>query len=80
MSRGGFIPRPADLEPENGDAERAASDSATIAEDIGIAALGLAKRAHAAGLTSIGYLLETVAIEAGAEAAARQWPADAPSK
>jgi hypothetical protein len=31
-------------------------------------------------LFKFGYLLETVAIEAGAEAAARQWPADAPSK
>jgi len=80
MSRGGSIRLPADLEPANGDAEPAPSDIPKIAEDIGIAVLGLAKRAHAAGLTTIGYLLETVAIEAGAEAAARQWPADAPSK
>jgi hypothetical protein len=28
-------------------------------------------------LTTIGYLLENVALEAGAEAAARQWPTDA---
>ena len=51
-------------------------NSAEIAEDIGIAALGLAKLAHDAGLTTIGYLLESVALEAGAEAATRQWPAD----
>ncbi len=51
-------------------------NSAEIAEDVGIAARGLAKLAHEAGLTTIGYLLESVALEAGAEAAARQWPAD----
>ena len=51
-------------------------NSAEIAEDIGIAALGLAKLAREAGLTTIGYLLESVALEAGAEAATRQWPAD----
>jgi len=51
-------------------------DSAKIAEDIGIAALKLAKRAHAAGLAAIAFLLETVALEAGAEAATRRWPAD----
>ena len=51
-------------------------NSAEIAEDIGIAARGLAKLAREAGLTTIGYLLESVALEAGAEAAARQWPAD----
>jgi hypothetical protein len=50
--------------------------SAQVAEDIGIAALALAKRARDAGLTTVGYLLESVALEAGAEAAARQWPAD----
>lgn len=55
---------------------RRAVDSAQIAEDLGVAALELAKRARAAGLTAIGHLLETVALEAGAEAATRQWPAD----
>jgi hypothetical protein len=80
MIRGGFVRLPAHLEAENGAGEPAPSDSAKVAEDIGIVVLGLAKRAHAASLTSIGYLLETVAIEAGAEAAARQWPADALSK
>jgi hypothetical protein len=51
-------------------------DSSKAAEDIGIAVLELADRARDAGLCSIGYLLEMVALEAGAEAAARQWPAD----
>ena len=67
--------------PGKGRAETSAGkpepvDSAKIAEDIGIAALKLAKRAHAAGLATIAFLLETVALEAGAEAATRQWPAD----
>jgi hypothetical protein len=51
-------------------------NSAEIAEDVGIATRGLAKLAREAGLTTIGYLLESVALEAGAEAAARHWPAD----
>ncbi|MFZ0526960.1 MAG: hypothetical protein WA776_14630 [Xanthobacteraceae bacterium] len=51
-------------------------DSGKVAEDIGIAALGLADRARDAGLSSIGYLLEMVALEAGAQAATRQWPAE----
>ena len=51
-------------------------DSGKVAEHIGIAVLELADRARDAELSSIGYLLEMVALEAGAEAAARQWPAD----
>jgi hypothetical protein len=51
-------------------------DNGKVAEDIGIAVLELADRARNAGLSSIGYLLEMVALEAGAEAAARQWPSD----
>ena len=67
--------------PDEGLADESAGktriyNSAEIAEDIGIAALGLAKLARDAGLTTIGYLLESVALEAGAEAAMRQWPAD----
>ena len=67
--------------PGKGPAESSAGkpvsvNSAKIAEDIGIAALKLATRAHDAGLTTIAYLLQTVALEAGAEAATRQWPAD----
>jgi hypothetical protein len=57
--------------------EATPNDSAKIAEDIGIAVLDLAERARAAGLSNVGYLLELVALEAGAEAAARRWPADA---
>jgi hypothetical protein len=53
-----------------------AIDSGKVAEDIGIAVLELADRARDAGLSSIGYLLEMVALEAGAQAAARQWPAE----
>ncbi|MGH6673040.1 MAG: hypothetical protein ACRECV_13845 [Xanthobacteraceae bacterium] len=48
------------------------------AEDIGFAALALARRAQAAGLNTISYLLECVALEAGAEAAAHGTRADAP--
>jgi len=54
----------------------APADSAKIAEHIGVVALKLAKLARAAGLTTLGHLLECVALEAGAEAVARQWPAD----
>jgi hypothetical protein len=51
-------------------------ENATLAEEIGLAALDLAKRANGAGLTTLGFLLENAALEAGAEAAARKWPAD----
>ena len=51
-------------------------DSGKVAEDIGIAVLELADRARDAGLSSIGYLLEMVALEAGAQAATRQWPVE----
>jgi hypothetical protein len=56
---------------------QAADDSASVAEEIGLAVLELAKRAQGAGLSAVGYLLESVALEAGAEAAARRWPTDA---
>jgi hypothetical protein len=52
-------------------------ENAKLAEEIGLAALDLAKRANSAGLTTLGFLLENAALEAGAEAAARKWPADA---
>ena len=48
-----------------------------IAADIGTAALELAKQANGAGLTTLGYLLESAALEAGAEAASYDCPADA---
>jgi len=67
--------------PGKGPAEASAGkpvsvDSAKIAEDIGIAALKLATRAHDAGLTTIAHLLQSVALEAGAEAATRWWSDD----
>ena len=52
-------------------------DSARIAAGIGVTALDLAQRASAAGLTTLAFLLENAALEAGTEAAARQWPSDA---
>jgi hypothetical protein len=51
-------------------------EAATLAHDIGLAALDLARQARAAGLTTICYLLERVALEAGAKAAAGQPPSD----
>jgi hypothetical protein len=68
--------RRAGAEQRSGPAADAPIDSAQIAEEIGITALDLAKRAYDAGLTTLGFLLESVALEAGSEAAARQWPAD----
>lgn len=43
-------------------------------------ALGMAKWAHAAGLSTLGFLLEGVALEAGAQASALQWPSDQPER
>jgi hypothetical protein len=62
----GWMPATAPMPPE----------AARIAQDIGVATLELSRRAHDAGLTVIGYLLESVALEAGAEASARRWPAN----
>lgn len=61
-----------------GGEELPANDTGDVAENIGFAALDLASRAQPAGLTKLGYLLECAALEAGAEAAARKWPVDAP--
>jgi hypothetical protein len=60
----------------SGNASASAKESALVAEEIGDTALILAKAAHDAGLTSVAYLLESVALEAGAEAVARRWPED----
>lgn len=49
---------------------------AKIAEDIALGALRLADRARNAGLSSVGHILETAALEASAEASARRWPSD----
>jgi hypothetical protein len=54
----------------------AAINPARIAHALAIEALGLAKSARAVGLTSVGFLLESAALEAGAQAAAMQWPED----
>jgi hypothetical protein len=76
MSRADIHRLPAAGGPDRSSAKPMPDDGAKLAEEIGIAALELAKRAQDAGLHTIGFLLESVALEAGAEAAARQWPAD----
>jgi hypothetical protein len=63
--------------PDRSGSEPARNDGGQLAEDIGAAALELARRANAAGMTTLGFLLESVALEAGAEAVARRWPPDA---
>lgn len=47
-----------------------------IAAIIGSAALELAREANGAGLTTLGYLLEIAALEAGAEAGSSECAAD----
>lgn len=76
MSRADVSRLPAACPPDPAAEGPVLQDPAKIAEEIGLAALELAKRARAAGLTSVGFLLESVALEAGAEAAKREWPAD----
>jgi hypothetical protein len=49
-------------------------DPAKAAEEVGIAALKLAKRAQAAGLPTLAYLLEIAALEAGARSTQRHGP------
>lgn len=56
----------------------ASFDPVRVAEEIGMEALGMAQWARAAGMPTLGYLLETVALEAGAQVSALQWPNDAP--
>jgi hypothetical protein len=78
MSRANCSRHPADGSADQSVGMATPSDGAKLAEDIGIAVLDLAERARAAGLSNIGHLLELVALEAGAEAAAKRWPADGP--
>lgn len=52
-------------------------ETAAVAEQIGFAALALAKEANRAGLTTLGFLLESAALEAGAEAASHCRTAEA---
>ncbi|MGB7037424.1 MAG: hypothetical protein WBD71_18095 [Xanthobacteraceae bacterium] len=68
------LPEPAGVKPAD---DPCAFNTARIAEQIGMEALGMAKWARAAGLTTLGYLLESAALEAGAQVAALQWPDDA---
>jgi hypothetical protein len=74
MSRTHLKPLPIDGGMDDSAGRPMPDDSAKIAEEIGFAALKLAKRAQAAGLLTIGYLLESVALEAGAEAAQLHGP------
>ena len=62
---------------QNSATGRLPPNAGRIAADIGTAALELAKQANGAGLTTLGYLLESAALEAGAEAASYDWTADA---
>jgi len=86
MSRGkpGPSPAPAGVEPEPrswtkpaDDGVAASFDTARIAEEIAMEALGMAKWARAAGMPTLGFLLESAALEAGAQLAALQWSQDA---
>jgi len=54
---------------DNASGDGAGGGRARVAEDLGLAALKLAVLARNAGLTTLGYLLEAAALEAGAEAA-----------
>jgi hypothetical protein len=73
---GASCSRPADEGLAGEPAGDPPGDGAGVAERIGLAALELARRAQAAGLTTLGRLLESAALEAGSEAATRRWPGD----
>jgi hypothetical protein len=62
--------------PAGGETAAAKIPAAQVAEEIALAALRLADRARGAGLSSLGHILETAALEASADAAARRWPSD----
>ena len=68
--------RPTPREPAVAVSAAEATDPARIAHALAIEVLGLAKSARAVGLASVGFLLESAALEAGAQAAAMQWPED----
>ena len=73
MSR---LDRPSSESPAEDQAAEFAPNRARIAEEIGIAVFELLALARAAGLTSVGHLLELAALEAGAQAATPQIPPD----
>lgn len=77
MSRSDCSGRAAEGTPQAASGEPAPGDDAKFVEDIANAALALADRARAGGFPTLGFLLESAALEAGAEAAARRWPSDA---
>lgn len=64
---------------EPADDDPTSFDTARIAQEIGMEALGMAKWARAAGLPTLGLLLESAALEAGAQVAALQGAKDAPN-
>ncbi len=68
---------PASTAAEDG---AASFDTARIAEQLGMEALGMAKRARDAGLPTLGFLLESAALEAGAQVAALQGPKGGPER
>jgi hypothetical protein len=74
------LTRPGTTPRTRPDDDHASFDTARIAEEIGMAALDMAERANAAGLPTLVFLLESVALEAGSQAAALQWPDDAPKR
>ncbi len=76
MSRSSRRQHPRPCEPAAEASAAKTIDPARIAHELAIEALGLAKSARAVGLASVGFLLESAALEAGAQAAAMQWPED----
>jgi hypothetical protein len=77
MSRNGRR-RPSDRSWRKSANKAVRHDRADAAQDVAFVALDLAKRARAAGLTTLGHQLEMVALEVGAQAAAGRWPDEAP--
>lgn len=85
MSRGKTSRLPAPAKPKPRQNRKPAGGPASfntvqIAEEIGMEALDMAKRAQAAGLPTLGFLLESVALEAAAQADAATWPRDMPER
>jgi hypothetical protein len=70
MSRDRSGARPHLVVVTHSGAEPASNEHASVAEYVGKVALELAKLARAEGFATLGYLLESAALEAGAEAAA----------
>lgn len=84
MSRGKTSRLPALAKPKPRQSRKpgkpASFNTVQIAEEIGMEALDMAKRAQAAGLPTLGFLLESVALEAAAQADAATWPRDMPER